>query len=74
MSSIPTSKLLIGDLDKKVMSFIYNVRKVRGVVSGKIARIYNAKNKEILVENRGILFILVFVTIGNSWVKSLFEK
>ena len=51
MSSIPTSKLLIGDLDKEVMSFIYNLRKVRGVVSGKIARIYNAKNKEILVEN-----------------------
>lgn len=72
MSSIPTSKrgrkLLIGDLDKEVMSFIYNLRKVRGVVSGKIARIYNAKNKEILVENRG------YVTLGNSWVKSLFEK
>lgn len=68
MSSIPTSTLLIGDLDKEVISFIYNLRKVRGVVSGKIARIYNAKNKEILVENRGC------VTLGNSWVKSLFEK
>ena len=75
VSSIPTSKrgrkLLIGDLDKEVMSFIYNLREVGGAVNGKIAvaaakGIINAKNKEILVENGG------HVTLGNGWIKSLF--
>ena len=55
VSSIPTSKrgrkLLIGDLDKEVMNFIYNLREVGGVVNGKIAvaaakGIINSKNKE----------------------------
>lgn len=51
---MPTSKrgrkLLIGDLDKEVMNFIYNLREVGGVVNGKIAvaaakGIVNSKNK-----------------------------
>ena len=77
VSSIPTSKrgrkLVIGDLDKEVMNFIYNLHEVGGVVNGKIAvaaakGIINAKNREILVENGG------HVTLGNGWVKSLFKR
>ena len=75
VSSIPTSKrgrkLLIGDLDKEVMNFIYNLREVGGVVKIAVAAakgIINAKNKEILVENGG------HVTLGNGWVKSMFKR
>ena len=60
----------MGDLDKVVMTFIYNLREVGGVVNSKIAvaaakGIINAKNKEILGVNR-------MKAIG--WVKSLLKR
>lgn len=81
MSSIPTSKrgrkLPVGDLDKEVMNFIYNLREFGGVVNGKIAvaaakGIINSKNKEFLVENGSRSCQLLL--IGNGWVNSLFKR
>lgn len=74
---IPSSKrgrkLLIGDLDKEVMSYIYNLREVGAVVNAKIAiaaakGIVKARKKDLLDENGG------HVTLGRGWAKSLFKR
>ena len=78
MIGIPSSKhgrkLLIDDLDKEVMSYIYNLRReVGAVVNAKIViaaakGIVKARNKHLLDKNGG------HATLGRGWVKSLFKR